>query len=134
MAFADAQVGGRVLEGSMPLKITLAGAVVAGDLIGYATGWKRALATTGTAIQARLVAGEDGAIGDVISAYREAVVDGRYSGATAGNPVYGAEGTDNGKATETAPSTGGDCNTIIGIALDATTVLFFPLNRTESVA
>ena len=134
MAFADAQIGGRVLHGSAPCRITLAGACVAGDLLGYASGWKRALATTGTAIQGRLVAGEDGAIGDVITAYREAVVDSRISGATAGNPIYGAEGTDNGKYTETAPNTTGDCDTILGVALDATTLLLFPLNRADSLS
>lgn len=134
MAFADAQIGGRIVQGVCPVKITLAGTVVAGDVIGYSSGWKRALATVGGVIQGRLVAGEDGVSGEVITAYASAVVDGRYSGATAGNPIYVAEGTDNGKVTETAPSTQNDAITIVGRALDATTLLLFPDTRADALA
>ena len=57
-----------------------------------------------------------------------------YSGATPGGYVYVAEGSDNGKITQTAPSTAGDANTIIGLALSATQVLFFLNARADSTA
>ena len=57
---------------------------------------------------------------------------GGYSGATAGNYVYVDEGSNNGQITDTAPSTGGDADTIIGIALSATRVLFFLNSRPDS--
>ena len=104
-----------------------------GDVLGYSSGWKRALATTGGVIQGRVVALQDGAVGDVIPVSPCPVVSG-YSGATPGGYVYVAEGSDNGKVTQTAPSTGGDANTIIGIALSATAVLFFLNARADSTA
>ena len=73
MAFEEARQSRRVLEGIAPVKITLAGAVVAGDCVGYSTGWK--LSASATTVQPLLVAGEDGAIGDVITAYPLAVVE-----------------------------------------------------------
>lgn len=133
MAFVDPGKG-RVLEqGEGLVKITLAEDCKAGDILGYNSGWKRALATVGTAIQGRLVAGEDGASGDEITAYRRAVVSG-YTGGTAGNPAYIAEGTDNGKITETAPTTSGDVNTIIGYVVAATVAALEPGSRADSTA
>ena len=124
MAISDAQSGGLILSSSVPYQITLAGTVVKGDLIGYSSGWKRALATTGTAIQAKCVASQAGKSGDTIVAYfGKCIVGGRYSGGTPGTQIYSAEGTSNGQITETAPSTGGDCNKCIGIQLSATEVL-----------
>ena len=119
MAFSDPGKGRIVEQGEGLVKITLAEAGKAGDILGYSSGWKRALATAGTAIQGRLVAGEDGANGDEITAYRRAVVSG-YSGGTPGNPVYVAEGTDNGEITETKPTTSGDCDTVTGYMVSAT--------------
>jgi len=121
MAFADAQSGGTILEASYAVEVTLAGACVKGDLLGYSSGWKRALATVGTAIQAKCVAAMDGQIGDKIVAYFGKVrLGGRLSGMTIGNPLYAAEGTSNGQYTETAPTTSGDCNKIIGYSCAAT--------------
>ncbi len=133
MAFSDPGKGRIIEQGEGLVKITLAEACKAGDALGYSSGWKRALATVGTAIQGRLVAGEDGASGDVITAYRRAVVSG-YSGGTAGNPVYVAEGTNNGKLTETKPTTTGDCDTIIGYMVSATVAALEPGSRTDSIA
>lgn len=133
MAFSDPGKGRIIEQGEGLVRITLAEAVVAGDILGYSSGWKRALATVGTAIQGRLVAGEDGVSGEVITAYRRAVVGG-YSGGTPGNPVYVAEGTDYGKITETAPSTGGDVNTIIGYMVAATVAAVEPGSRADSTA
>lgn len=133
MAFADPGKGRIIEQGEGLVRVTLAEAVVAGDVLGYSSGWKRALATVGTAIQGRLVAGEDGDSGDVITAYRRAVVGG-YSGGTPGNPVYVAEGSDNGKITETAPSTSGDVNTIIGYVTSDTVAALEPGSRADSLA
>ena len=131
MAFADPGTGRIVEQGEGLVRITLAEAVKTGDILGYSSGWKRALATVGTAIQGRLVAGEDGASGDVITAYRRAVVSG-YSGGTDGNAVYVAEGTDYGQITETAPITSGDVNTVIGYLASATVAALEPGSRTDS--
>ena len=133
MAFSDPGTGRIIEQGEGLVRITLAEACKAGDILGYSSGWKRALATTGTAIQGRLVAGEDGANGDVITAYRRAVV-GSYSGGTAGNAVYLAEGTDYGEITETKPTTSGDCDTIIGYMASATVAALEPGSRADSTA
>lgn len=133
MAFSDPGKGRIVEQGEGLVRITLAEAVKAGDILGYSSGWKRALATSGTAIQGRLVAGEDGESGDEITAYRRAVVGG-YSGGTAGSPVYVAEGTDNGEITGTAPTDSGDCNTIIGYMASATVAALEPGSRVDSLA
>jgi hypothetical protein len=134
MAYADASDGSRIiLQGIAPSKITLADSCKPGDVLGYSSGWKRALATVSSVVQGRLVAGALGASGDVITAYRAAVVSG-VSGATAGNPIYVAEGSDNGQTTETAPNTTNDADTVIGIALTATEVFLFPGTRADSLA
>ncbi len=136
MAFADPQVG-RVIKdsgrGTQPGAVTLAGTVSRGDVLGYSSGWKRALATAGGVIQGRLVALQDGVSGDVIPVSTNPVVSG-YTGATAGSYVYVAEGTDNGKITETAPTTTNDADTIVGIALSATDVLFFLNARADHLS
>jgi len=136
MAFSDPATGRKIVDsgrGAEPQKVTLAEACKVGDVLGYSSGWKRALATTGSVIQGRVVALAPGAIGDEVPVSANPVVDG-YTGATPGNYVYVAEGTDNGKITETAPSTSGDANTIIGVALTATTVMFFLNSRADSTA
>ncbi len=133
MAFSDPGKGRIIEQGEGLVRVTLAEACKAGDILGYSSGWKRALATTGTAIQGRLVAGEAGASGDVITAYRRAVISG-YSGGTAGNAVYVAEGTDNGQVTETQPTTTGDCDTLIGYMASATMAALEPGSRTDSTA
>lgn len=127
MAITDAQSGGFVYDGATGVKaVTLAGTVVVGDVVGNSSGIKRALATVGTAIQGIGIAMADGVSGEVIPVcFGQCVVGGRYSGgAGAGTKIYSAEGTDNGKVTETAPTTTGDCNKIIGVELSATEVMF----------
>jgi len=126
MSYADNSTGGRIIkEGHIPVKITFAEACMVGDLLGYSSGWKRALATTGVAIHARLVAGQSGATGDVITAYGDVVIS-NVSGAPPGGSMYLAEGTDYGQTTDTAPSTTGDINAPIGIALSATEIFLYP--------
>ena len=115
-------------------KVTLSGTVAAGDLIGYSSGWKRALATVGTAIQAKLIALEDGVSGDEIECCRSAVIGG-FTAGTIGGLLYLEEGAGvGGGYTETAPATTGDVNTIIGYILSATEVYAAPSVRAGSTA
>ena len=138
MAFADPGDGRRVQAcvptgGRTRLTLKAAESCVKGDIIGYSSGWMRALATVGTAIQGRFVALTDGAGGEEIEAATHAIVW-AYTGATPNADIYVAEGTLSGEVTETAPTTTGDCNTIIGIATAADTIKFFLNSRADSLA
>src|SRR3990170_8888246 len=106
MALTEGSPRKRTVDAIGPkFKLTLSGTVIAGDLIGYSSGWKRALATVGTAIQTKLIALEGGVSGDVIEVCREAVIGG-FTGGTVGALVYNEEGAGvGGGYTETAPST-----------------------------
>ena len=136
MAFADSQANAIIKYGSGEATILLAGTVTKGDAIGYSDGWKRALATVSNVVQMRCTAGEDGVSGQRITAYfSTTIIEGsRFTGATASGALYVAEGTDNGKFTQTAPSTTGDANTIVGYALTATQMAITPNANVDSVA
>jgi len=126
MALTDNTTGGRIVDGlHNAIRITLADTVEVGDMLGYSTGWVRALATTPNQVDARLVAGQSGISGDVIAAYAIAKIGG-LTGMTAGNNVYCAESTLKGEVTETAPTTTGDVNAPVGISLSATEWLAHP--------
>ncbi len=74
MAFAETAGGNRrVLQGVNPVWVTLAGDVLAGDCIGYSSGWK--LSASATTIQPLLVAGRKAESGEIIEAYPLAVVE-----------------------------------------------------------
>ena len=135
MAFSDPAKGRSVISSPGPEapSVTVAEAVKEGDVLGYSSGWKRALATVGGVIQGRLVALKDTPSGGVCPVAMVCVVTG-YSGATPGGYVYVAEGTSNGQVTQTAPSTTNDANTIIGIALSATDILFVLNSRADSLS
>ncbi len=136
MTFADSVPGGRIIldKGSgHPQKITLAENCQVGDVLGYSSGWKRALATSGSVIQGRFVALQSGKTDEKIEVSPNPVVGG-VTGATPGSYIYVAEGSDYGKTTQTAPSTTGDANTVIGIALTATEILFFLNTRDDGLA
>jgi len=135
MALTEASPRRRnVNELGQQTKLTLAGTVIAGDLIGYNSGWVRALATAGTAIQARFVALQGGVSGDVIEVAPAAVVGG-FTGGTVGGAVYLEEGAGvGGGYTETAPSTTNDVNSIIGYILSATEIYVNPTMRADSTA
>jgi hypothetical protein len=136
MSFADPGTGRVVADsgrGTAPGKVTLAEDCKTGDVLGYSSGWKRALATTGSVIQGRLVALRSGASGEEVPVSADPVISG-YTGATAGSPVYVAEGTSYGCITQTAPSTTGDATTVAGIALSATQVQFFLNSRADSTS
>jgi hypothetical protein len=133
MALTDSG-SGRVVEEIGPrFKGTLAGTVKRGDVLAYSSGWVRALATVGTATQGRAVALQDGVSGDVIDIAVAAVISG-LSGGTPGGAVYCAEGTDSGEYTETAPSTSGDVNKILGYILAADRIYVNPTMRADSTA
>jgi len=136
MAFSDPAKGRTVIDsgrGVEPGKVTLAEDCKRGDVLGYSSGWKRALATTGSVIQGRLVALADGVSGGEVPVSACPVIGG-YTGATPGGYVYVDESTNYGRITQTAPSTSGGANTIIGIALSATEVMFFLNSRADSTA
>ena len=135
MAITDAQSGATLLSVSAPAPIRLGGTVTKGDAVGYAGGWIRALATVGSVTDFRCVAGEDGVLGQTIIAYFDAVIlSGRITAATEGAAVYVAEGSNNGQYTETAPSTTGDINTIIGYAITATKLALQPSLNPDTIA
>lgn len=73
MAFVDAGTSRKIVEGYLPIKVLLAGAVVSGDPLMYSTGWKKSLNTSGA--PAVLIAGEDGANGETITAYGMAIIE-----------------------------------------------------------
>lgn len=87
MALSDAKP--RVVTWAVtPIRVTLAGSVSAGDLIGLsASGWVQAVASATAPIAARLVAMEVGASADVIQATPMAVVE-SYTGGTAGAQLF----------------------------------------------
>ncbi|OGO08262.1 MAG: hypothetical protein A2Y61_05640 [Chloroflexi bacterium RBG_13_60_13] len=134
MALTEGSPRNRTIQEASPkFPVTLAGTVIQGDILGYATGWKRALATVGTAIQGKLIALSGGVTGDVIEVCREAVISGFTLG-TPGGLVYVEEGAGvGGGYTETAPTTQGDVNTIIGYVLAADAIYVAPSTRAGSV-
>jgi hypothetical protein len=135
MPFSDPGQDRQILwsEGPAAPKLTLAGTVKRGDVIGYSTGWKRALATVSGVIQGRFIALSDGVSGDVIPVSGRCLVAG-FTGATPGDPVYVAEGTSNGQVTQTLPNTTNDATTVVGIAMSATEIYFFLNSRADSLS
>jgi len=115
--------------------VSLSEACKVGDVLGQDSNglWKRALATVGVAIQGKCVALDGGEIGDQVAVSENPVVVG-YTGGTPGAFVYVAEGANAGQVTETAPTTAGDCNTVVGVVLEPTVVVFFLGARIESLA
>ncbi len=111
MALTDSTAR-RIVQGFMPIQITLAAAVSMGDLLGYDSGWKLADANAG--IPAVLIAGVDGASGAKITAFPAALVDG-VTGATAGADIYLSDTAGNYSATKSATS-----EQKLGVSLSAT--------------
>ena len=87
MAFVDKGTNRKILEGMVPIKVTLAGAVVAGDPLKYSSGWK--LATNESGKPAVLIAGEPGASGDIITAYGMAFIECAHTAAN--KPTLGEQ-------------------------------------------
>ena len=135
MSFLDGQADCIIKYSENAAPILLSGTVTEGDCLGYSGGWERALATVGSVVQMKCVAGEDGVSEQTITAYFGFCILGgeRFSGATTDGAIYVAEGTSNGMYTDTLPSTVGDATGQIGIALDATTLLVYPQRNAHSV-
>lgn len=135
MAFEDPGIDRGIWKARGPIeKVSLSEACQVGDVLGLDANnlWVRALATAGSVIQGKKVALEGGVTGDSIDASRNPVAVG-YSGATPGAFVYVAEGTDHGKITETKPTDSGDADTMVGVALTASVVVFFLGARPETL-
>ena len=135
MPFLDPGVDRGIWKSRAPIeKVSLSEVCFVGDVLGKDSGglWKRALATTGSVIQGQRAALEGGVVGESINATQNPVVVG-YSGGTPGAFVYVAEGTDYGKVTETKPTDVGDADTIVGVVLTASVVVFFLGARPESL-
>jgi len=135
LALVDAGTAATIYEGEGEGTLLISGTVVKGDILGYSSGWKRALATVATAIQGRCVAGEAGVSGQRIVVFWDRVVLGgsRFSGATVGGAVYVAEGTDNGEYIQAIPTDSGDCTKIIGYAVSPTVLVITPSYIIDSV-
>ncbi len=136
MAFVDSQANAVIDVGEAEAEITLAGAAKVGDAIGWSSGWKRALGTTGSVVHMRCVAKDNGSTGQKIKAYfgKVSLRGTRFSGGTAGAALYVAESTDNGKYTETLPSTTGDITTKVGYMVSANEATLIPNRNVDSVA
>ena len=94
MALTDPGIDRQIINSNVGPEaptVVLAEACTRGDVLGYSSGWKLALATVGTAIQGLVVALADGAIGDSVPVSQNPIVGG-YSGATVGGYIYVAEG------------------------------------------
>lgn len=119
MALTDSTIGGRVIaEGIGAVKVVLSEACKVGDLLGK-SGSTWVLADGNNAVSASLIAGEAGASGATITAYRAARI-GNLSGATIGRPVYLSD-TAGGYSEST-----GTTKQVVGMALSATEILVSP--------
>lgn len=127
MAFSDPGADRGIWKSQGPIeKVRLSEDCVVGDVLGLNASklWVRALAAQGLVVQGSMVALEGGKKDGIIDASPNPVVVG-YSGATPGSFVYVAEGTDYGKITEVKPTDSGDADTVVGVALAASVVVFF---------
>lgn len=133
MAITDPRSDKVVEQGFMPMKATLARACKCGDVLGVAEdnfddfGPENAGVNghdTGVTYVPRAVAGQDGEAGDEITVYPMAVVSGYTGGAGLGTKVYPDEA--DGKISESAAGDTGDCGSLVGFELSATTVFLHP--------
>jgi len=126
MALTDNTTGGRIVDGlHNAIRITLADTVEVGDMLGYSSGWVRALGTSPNEVDPLLVAGQAGVSGDVIEAYSMAKIGG-LTGMTAGGYVYLALAALKGEVSEDISTTSGDTNVVVGFSLSTTEWLAMP--------
>lgn len=119
-----------VLENAEPqnLTVTLGGSNVSykpGELLGYSSGWVKALATVGSIVDAEFICGGYGKSGDTVPVYRRAIFYDPDAPYTTGAVYYVGE-TGNGEAggiTATKPSTTGDLEQKVGIAISTSRVV-----------
>lgn len=131
MAFNDPG-NGRVIYDMAPPNTrsqkTVGEACQAGDVLGFklvSASWVRACAAVGeNHVEGKVVALEDGVVGEKIWVSHSPVIEG-YSGAKVGGAVYVTdfEGL-RGRITQTVPTEPGEIDTPIGIALTETRVRF----------
>ena len=123
MAYADATTNGRIIldhEGEMD--VSLSEAVECGDLIGPSAGtWKLADAAGASSVNVfpELIASKKAASGDIIVAYRSAVIGG-VTGGTKGSTLFLADAA--GETLETV----GTMPYVVGFVLTATTIFLCP--------
>ena len=127
MAFTDNTTGGRVITSGFPehaLKVTLTDTCQVGDLIGYASGWKRADMNSSPKVYPEFVAGEKcTASGNEIQCYRYAEIDfGTACTATAGDRVF-ASTTAGGYQATTCADDQGSC---VGVMTHAQRAIISP--------
>ena len=97
-------------------KLTLAGTVSRGNLVGYSSGWKAADADAATYIYAEYIALDAGVSGDEIDACKGATFYDGDAPYNADKPQY-VSGTA-GALTETRPATDGDLIQVVGRSID----------------
>ena len=128
---------GRVIfdmsHSSRRTRVKLAGACLLGDVLGWldGTGWTRALAGGSSVIQGRVVALEEGSIGDFVPVSHAPVLEG-YKGMKEGGDIY-LDPVRAGSITQEKPIGSGEVDTLIGLALTATRVRFFLVTHDDSV-
>jgi hypothetical protein len=124
MSWADNTTGGRtILEGILPIKLTLTDSCRPGDLIGYdaisSNAWERAIASSAK-IYAAFIAGEVGVSGDTITCFRQAYVSG-FTGGETGHLLW-----LNSSAGTYAAEAPGNYQQCVGIMVDDATALVRP--------
>ena len=119
MAFGDNTTGGRVIkQGMNPMKVTLGGAVVVGDLLTLGT--TSVQADGNNSLYAEVIAGESGASGAEITVYRMAIVSNYTTAGTVGATLY-LSNTAGGYAVAA-----GTVSQVVGILIGATEGLICP--------
>lgn len=110
------------MQGIGPVQVVVTDTVQPGDLIGLNSSgnWVKADGNSSPAIQALLIAGQGGASGDTITAYKSAVVGG-VSGSAKGDRVFLSDTA--GRYAATASTTHAQQ---VGVALTATEMLVDP--------
>lgn len=132
--FVDWQRRAVIHSGSIPSPIMLVEAVTKGDALGYDNGWKKAWAKSGSVVQFRCVAAEDGRKNQTITAYFGTVlISKRLAGGRAGRALYVEEGTGKGRYTQTKPTTVGAADTIVGYMVTGALALIHSSLNDDSI-
>ena len=126
--------GTRVIEQAVPnygIPMKCGEAVKYGDLVGVDSNGEIFPVDSDDGEHGRLIAGADGAPGDIIPCFTEAVISG-YTSGTEAAALY-PSGTA-GSVSETADTDADDSNEIVGYVLTETKAWLKPGVRPDSVA